>query len=201
MNILQNPISKRNTFYACILIPICFYLLGCASVYKKPRININQQPINPANIRADSIGIFNFNYLNEGENSKLSFAFAEFLQAELLKRNFIRVVGTTKCSYRNVDQAVELGQRMGYDLILIGEINKFYEGMRSSDSEVFITLRIIETKSSATLWYLTGQMSAKYHTGCNYVLFQTDTKPATSPLILGQSILKSMVETICSRHN
>jgi len=167
-------------------------------VYRKPLININIQPTQPANIRADSIGIFNFKYLDEGENSQLSFAFAEFLQAELLKRNFIRVVGTTKCNFGNVDQAVELGRRMGYDLILIGTINKYYAGMRSSDSEVSITLKIIETKSSATLWYLTGRMAAKYHPGADYLFFQTDTKMATSPKILGQSILKRMAKTVCS---
>ena len=184
--------------FAFILIPLCFFSSSCASIYKKPLIDINIQPAHPENLRADSLGIFNFYYLDEGENRPLSFAFAELLQAELIKRNFIRVVGTTKCNYKNVDQAVEMGRQMGYDLILIGTINKYYEGMRSSDSEVSITLKIIDTQSSVTLWYLTGRMAAKYHAGSDYVLFQTDTKPATSAEILGQSILERMAKTLCS---
>ena len=198
MNIFRNSISKRLLMYAFIWMPLCLFSSSCASVYRKPLVNINMQPTQPENIRAESLGVFNFNYLNEGENSQLSFSFAEFIQAELLKRNFIRVVETTKYNYRNVDQAVELGRQMGYDLILIGAINKYYEGMRSSDSEVFITIKIIETRSSATLWHLTGQMAAKYDPGSDYMLFQTDTRPATSPIILGQSILKRMAKTLCS---
>ncbi len=198
MEFFINPISKRIVIHAFILIPLCFLSSGCASVYREPLITINMQPAQPENLRADSLGIFNFYYLDEGENSRLSFAFAEFLQAELLKRNFIRVVGTTKCNYKNADQAVELGRQMGYDLILAGTINKYYDGMRSSDSEVAITLKIIDTESSATLWYLTGQMAAKYHAGSDYLFFQTDTNPATSPEVLSQSILELMAKTLCS---
>lgn len=197
MKLLRNVSSKQIWIYASLLIALGFQTSSCTSVYKKPVITINIKPAAPGNIDAESLGIFNFNYLDEIENSQLSLAFAEFIQAELLRRNFIRVVGTTNSNYRDVDQAVEMGRQMGYDLILIGTINKYYEGMRSADSEVFITLKIIETSTSATLWYLTGQMAAKYKTGSDYALFQTDTKPATSAKFLSQSILKRMAKKIC----
>ena len=198
MKTLRNPISRRISIYAFTAVALFFFMTGCGSVYKNPLIDITIQPTEPGNIRANSLGIFNFNYLDEGDNSQLSFAFAEILQAELLKHHFIRVAATTKRSFRDVDQAIEIGRQLGYDLILVGTIDKYYEGMRSSDSEVSITLKIIETQSSTTLWYLTGQMAAKYHPGSDYILFHTDAKPATSPSVLGQSVLKRMAKELCS---
>jgi TolB-like protein len=194
MNIILNTIMVSLLIS---LTPSCSSTKIESSSYKKPLINVYIEPATPENISGDSIGIFNFNFLKEGENSRLSFSLAEYIQTELLKNNFIRIVETTECGYKNADHAIDIGRQEGYDLIFLGEVDKYFQGMSSSDSEVSITVKLIETRSAATLWYMTGQMAAKQSSSSDFYIFQTDGKPATSPAILSQYILNGMVKKLC----
>ncbi len=183
-------------------VVLAFVFLSCASIkpkaskYKKPLVNIYIEPKKPENIIGDSIGIFNFNFFNEGQNNQFSLAFAEYVQKELLRRNFIRTIEMTECGYKNIDQAIKFGKIKGYDLILIGTIDKYYTGGLNTDSEVIITIKIIETSSAATLWFMRGQMSGTYSKGSDYIFFQTESKLATSPSILSQLIFNEMINIL-----
>ena len=179
---------------------------GCASIqtarkgYDAPLLNIVIEPQNPANNMEGTLGIFNFSFAEEGPKN-YSGAFSEYLQICLLKGRFVRTVERIGSGYHHIDAAVGYGREKGYDLICVGRIDSFYWGGLNTNSKAAMTVKVIDTKSGATLWFIKGQMEGEYLPMADYFFYRKDSRPAPSPVILCQSILDEISNTLVNKAN
>lgn len=185
----------RKLLFAAISVMACLLLLNACTTFNRlryrPRITTIIEP-RLEDLRASSIGVLNF---QAGGNS-LGRNIAGAVHQYLLQHRFMRVVELAGSDYRSDEDAIAIGRRLGYDLVLLGSVNEFSDGGLANHSKVSISLKIIDTQTAVTLWYISGSLEARPEEMADYMLFMRDGKPATSPFILCTVLMKKILKNL-----
>ena len=200
---ILNAVHKRYVIFvsATIFLLIAFFY-GCATfkqqpdIYVGPHVKVIIKP-DMEKIQASSIGIFNFSHTTNLDN--LGYALAQFSQKELLTRRFVKLIELTGTEAINVEDAIGTGRERGYDLILLGKVIKFFHGGVSYTSKVAVSIKIIDVKTGATLWFITGRMEGRYLKHTDYLLFSKPGRETPSPMVMCTLIMNKLLEELTTR--
>jgi hypothetical protein len=179
----------------------------------EPYIQSVIQPKRLQNTIGTRIGIFDFQVPDNGLQN-LSKDLTTYAQRYLLEAEFMQA-GHVAEEYAesfeegmnidlagqypgNIQEAIYIGEKNNYDLILIGKVEKYIFGGLHFNSKAQLTLKMIHVHSSKTLWFLNGQMLGYYQEPRDCIFFSYDDRKAPSPSILclkiTQEILKSLTQ-------
>ncbi|MEW6659336.1 MAG: hypothetical protein AB1424_11820 [Thermodesulfobacteriota bacterium] len=121
----------------------------------------------------------------------VSYPITEVFHRQLLeKRPFLGVVRVHKY-YNSLAEAQELAKAQGADLFLMGEVPYFIDSGTTGRSGVQVDLRVVETKTGGTVWYLSDNIMAQPAPMID--LWVTESKPKPSPSIY------FLVDTLAAR--
>ena len=168
---------KLKLATATIFLFCSLFLTGCmtlfnsnANQYDGPYVRLIIKP-DIKKICASSIGIFSFEYLQT--NNVLGDSFAQYVHDYCLEHQFTRLVALMNLGTagRTIKDSIAIGKKTGYDLILVGSINKFFDGGLSCHSKVSISFKIIDSHTNTTLWYVKGYMEGRHEKVYDYLFF------------------------------
>jgi hypothetical protein len=121
----------------------------------------------------------------------VSYPITEVFHRQLLeKRPFLGVVRINQY-YNSLAEAQRLAKAQGADLFLMGEVPYFIDSGTTGRSGVQVDLRVVETKTGGTVWYLSDNIMAQPAPMMD--LWVTETKPKPSPSIY------FLVDTLAAR--
>ncbi|HQO78128.1 MAG TPA: hypothetical protein PLG17_06415, partial [Thermodesulfobacteriota bacterium] len=140
------------------------------------------------------MGVFDF--IHSTEIKGLGTDLANQAYQEFLLKRFVRVVDRIESDVLTCDESIASGKEQGYDLIVFGEITEFLYGGLSADSQVSVSMKVIDLRDKSTLWFLTGSRSDKSTGFLDFVLVWRESEEAESPYVLSRELVRKMVETI-----
>lgn len=185
-----------------ILVGILAGLEGCANNYlywesapnlTDPKIQAGPPEtfIKPGynTLRVDRIAVLPFRV--PAQVTDVGYPITEVFHRQLLEiRPFQEVVRVSEY-FNTLAEAQRLAKAQGADLFLMGEVPYFLDSGTTGKSGLQVDLRIVETRSGRTVWYLSDTISAQ--PAPIYDLWVTETKPKPSPSIY------FLVETLAAR--
>jgi len=140
-------------------------------------------------LRIDSIAVLPFRV--PAVVTDVSYPITEVFHRRLLEiRPFMGVVRVSEY-YNTLAEAQRLAKAQGAELFLVGEVPYFLDSGTTGKSGLQVDLKIVETRSGRTVWYLSDTISAQ--PAPIYDLWVTETKPKPSPSIY------FLVETLAAR--
>jgi hypothetical protein len=123
----------------------------------------------------------------------VSYPLTEVFHRQLLeKRPFLGVVRVTEY-YNTLADAQRLAKAQGAELFLMGEVPYFLDSGTTGKSGLQIDLKVVETATGRTLWYLSDTISAQPAPIID--LWVTETKPKPSPSIY--FLVDALSERMC----
>ena len=121
----------------------------------------------------------------------VSYSITEVFHRQLLeKRPFLGAVRVHEY-YNSLAEAQRLAKAQGAELFLMGEVPYFIDSGTTAKSGLQVDLRVVETNSGRTLWYLSDNILAQPAPIID--LWVTETKPKPSPSIY------FLVDTLAAR--
>lgn len=121
----------------------------------------------------------------------VSYSITEVFHRQLLeKRPFLGVVRVHQY-YNSLTEAQKLAKAQGAELMVMGEVPYFIDSGTAGKSGVQVDLRVVETSSGQTIWYLSDNILAQPAPIID--LWVTETKPKPSPSIY------FLVDTLAAR--
>lgn len=75
-----------------------------------------------------------------------------------LSKQVFQTVRFTENFYGNFDEALEMGQQAGVDLVVAGRINYAMSGGQLGGARVDVSLRVLNVKSGNTVWFISQVM-------------------------------------------
>lgn len=121
----------------------------------------------------------------------VGYPITEVFHRQLLEKRPFRAAIRVSEYANNLAEARSLAKAQGAELFLLGEVPYFLDSGTTGKSGLQVDLRIIETSSGRTVWYLSDTISAE--PAPIYDLWVTETKPKPSPSIY------FLVETLAAR--
>lgn len=178
----------KNFFSLCIILLIS---TGCATVTERTstsQVKLEKgQPvvyIHPASLdpyRAASLCIPPFLVPDSMSHNQAERIASLFKEVFLGKRTFPKIKQTST-RYGSSQQAVEIGRREESDLVLAGSVNYAIEGTELGGARVEIALRIINTESGNTVWYIGQNMDQPLDYPDNSLFTRTIQSLSPSPI-------------------
>jgi hypothetical protein len=121
----------------------------------------------------------------------VGYSITEIFHRQLLeKRPFLSVVRVHEY-YNSLAQAQKLAKAQGAELFLMGQVPYFIDSGTTGTSGVQVDLRIVDTQSGRTIWYLSDNILANQAPIVD--LWVTETKPEPTPSIY------FLVDTLAAR--
>jgi len=139
--------------------------------------------------RVNSIAVLPFRV--PAQVTDVGYPITEVFHRKLLEiRPFLGVVRVSEY-YNTLAEAQALAKAKKAELFVVGEVPYFLDSGTTGKSGLQVDLRIVETSSGRTIWYLSDTISAQPRP--IYDLWVTETTPKPSPSIY------FLVETLAAR--
>jgi hypothetical protein len=180
---------RQKAFLAlAILVAFLAGAAGCASPVYVPSLSDPKIRVGPqeAFVKSDDMRYRRFRiavlpFRVPDQVTDVSYPITEVFHRQLLeKRPFLGVVRVSEY-YNSLAQAQRLAKAQGAELFLMGEVPYFLDSGTMGRSGLQVDLRVVETNSGRTVWYLSDTISAQPAEMVD--LWVTETKPAPSPSI------------------
>lgn len=111
----------------------------------------------------------------------VGYPITEVFHRQLLEKRPFRAAIRVSEYANSMAEAQSLAKAKGAELFLLGEVPYFLDSGTTGKSGLQVDLRIVETSSGRTIWYLSDTISAE--PAPIYDLWVTETKPKPSPSI------------------
>lgn len=172
---------------------------GCASLWdyevflSEPKIRAGPQEAflktNDTSYRRYRIAVLPFRV--PAQVTDVSYSITEVFHRQLLeKKPFLGAVRVSEY-YSSLADAQRLAKAQGAELMVMGEVPYFIDSGTTAKSGLQVDLRVVETSSGRTLWYLSDNIMAQPAPIID--LWVTETKPKPSPSIY------FLVDTLAAR--
>ncbi|MBW1711660.1 MAG: hypothetical protein JRJ59_00720 [Deltaproteobacteria bacterium] len=166
---------------------------GCKAPQPKTSIEPIIAPYK-ANISAARLGIFCFR--TPFQDPVLESHLAHQLHQDLLARRIARVVEVIPETFRDLSEAIDRARILGYDVVILGQIQEAFWGGDIEPSKATVELRAVDAVRKLTIWYLKGTARAKPRPGRDLILCQTDGTPARMPQELVRRLLMELSDEL-----
>jgi hypothetical protein len=111
----------------------------------------------------------------------VSYSITEVFYRQLLEQRPFMTVARVYDNYNTVAEAQKLAKAQGADLFMLGEVPYFLDSGATGRSGIQIDLKIVETATGFTLWYLSDNIMAEPAPIID--LWVTETKPKPGPSV------------------
>ncbi len=146
----------------CVLLVLLLLLSACAGKQADQVVVSTGSPvvhIHPVGgeYRHSSVLILPFRVPSEVDpiyGRRLAAMYHEVL---LGKQAFQRILVSDKF-YGSYEEAMEMGQEAGVDLVLAGRVNYLLSGTQLGGARADVSLRVVSVKSGNTVWYMSQMM-------------------------------------------
>lgn len=111
----------------------------------------------------------------------VGFPITEVFHRQIMEKKPFRSAVRVNEYANNLAQAQSLAKEKGADLFLLGQVPYFLDSGCTASSGVQVDLRIVETRTGRTIWYLSDNIMAE--PAPIYDLWVTETVPKNSPSV------------------
>lgn len=126
----------------------------------------------------------------------VSYSITEVFHRQLLEqRPFLGVIRVYEY-YNTLGDAQKLAKAQGADLFLVGEVPYFLDSGTTGKSGIQIDLKVVETSTGHTLWYLSDTISAQPAPIIDLWVIETKPKPSPSIYFLVDALSERMCQAL-----
>lgn len=180
---------RQKAFLALgILAGLLTGAAGCASGIYVPSLSDPKIKVGPpeAFVRTDDMSYRGYRiailpFRVPAQVTDVSYSITEVFHRQFLEKRPFKGVVRVFEYYNTLPEAQRLAKAQGADLILLGEVPYFIDSGTTGRSGLQVDLRVVETASGRTVWYLSDTISAQPAPIID--LWVTETKPEPSPSI------------------
>ncbi|RJR45212.1 MAG: hypothetical protein C4567_03635 [Deltaproteobacteria bacterium] len=182
-----------------ILVSLLMGLTGCADKKHAPYLTDPKIKAGPpeAFIRPD---YFNYHsarlaimpFRVPAQVWDVSYPITEIFHRLLLEKRPFRSAIRVKEYADDPAEAQEIAKALGADLFLLGEVPYFLDSGTTGRSGVQVELRVVDTKTGQTIWYLSDNILAEPAPMIDLWVTETIPKPSPSIYFLVEALAKRM---------
>ena len=185
--------SPRKFFTVMVLAFGLAFFAGCSAPVVRTQMNPIIVP-HSANISMARIGIFSFRtpFPDPVLESQMAHQFHQLL----LARRAARVVEVIPETYRDIDEAIDRARVLGYDVVVLGQLQEAFWGGSIGPSKATVDIRLVDTVRRITVWYLSASAKANPRSDKDLLLFRTDGNRARPPRELVGRLLAQMSDRL-----
>ncbi len=185
--------SRWKILTVIVLAAGLAFFAGCSAPLIKTQMNPIIVP-HKANISMARIGIFSFRtpFVDPMLESQLAHQFHQLL----LARRAARVVEVIPETYRDIDEAIDRARVLGYDVVVLGQLQEAFWGGSVGPSKATVDIRLVDTVRRITVWYLSASAKANPRNDKDLLLFRTNGNRARPPRQLVGRLLARMSDRL-----
>ncbi|RJR45987.1 MAG: hypothetical protein C4567_02735 [Deltaproteobacteria bacterium] len=126
----------------------------------------------------------------------VSYSITEVFYRQLLEQRPFLTVARVYDNYNTVAEAQKLAKAQGADFFMMGEVPYFLDSGATGRSGIQIDLKIVETATGFTLWYLSDNIMAEPAPIIDLWVTETKPKPGPSVYYLVDTLSERMARTV-----
>ena len=185
------------TLFLFFFLPSCTPISMESRILSDPKIEIIVKPMFKDSY-VSNIGVFDFR--SDKRLGNLGQSLAANVAKHLVTKQSAEGIELAGPYNDEKEDPIDIGERKGYELILLGYINDFFYGGLIGDSRVDISLRMIDVQTRMTLSYVRGEIDAPYieSTDCLFIKIRSQEPPP--PDVLSAELIKKLVDALMDKN-
>ena len=182
MSVCQK-VNKKAILLFCFLILTSCYLFK----YKNKNVNIIISPRRAFYGKDRAALVFfpaSYPYL------ELSTECSMIFQKAFLKYKVFKIIEQVKIPKSNEEKLIDRAREMGFDILIKGELIDFFLGHDTESSRVVLSIKVYDTKTGATVWYMDCADEQRGKQGYDWIIYRSKSKQPPSPYAIIRQMAK-----------